>query len=221
MIALDFSRAASGSFTNVGTDGGTFDPVGTPLYAQTFPSAVGGTGVGFDDIASDAFEASSATVGDTTTDPIAVFIVFSAAANTAVQNLATKRDNSSGAGWEIRASAAGVLTMLIEDEDNESGTAVPATSPFDGTARYAGMRVDIAGDTIYGWHDASVSEASGAIAGTLVTATSANPVRIGDDQRSAFGDGGGLVRYFYMWRGASALLFTKTTADALFAELTP
>lgn len=220
--AFDYSEVASGSFANHGSASAvTCDPGGTPLYEQAFPAPVGGLAVGFDDVATDYFEMSDASLGDSTTGPIAIFVVMAASANTGTVDICDKRDAGPGPGWELRTTNNVYYNASIEDDDNDSAevTTQADGSVMDGAAHYLAYRLDPSGDTLYAWHDGSASERSSAIPGTNTTFTSARAVRIGKGLRNAFGNGGGMVRYLIIWEGAAALDLDKAAADALWAEL--
>lgn len=223
IVAVDFSEEASGSFTNHGSEGGTFAPGGSPTYEQAFPSPIGGNGVLFGTAASDYFEASSASIGDTATDDLAVFLVCSGSTNTGTDQFVSKRDAGPGPGWEIRTSSNTITAASVEDDDNDSASAISnnASGVFTGAARYVAMRLDVSGDSIYCWDDASSSEVSAAISGTNTTFTSAGAMRVGKGLRNGFGEGGGKARYLVIWKGANATAATRTLMGALFTELQP
>lgn len=220
-VAIDFSEAASGSFTNHGLDGGTFDEVGTATYAQTFPITVGGTGVLYDNVATDGFEGSTSEVGNAAAgESFAFFHVFSCPANTANRNAMDKRNLAGSAeGVHYRIRSTGVPQLIFVDDSGTSKIRNLTTSVADGNDNYVAGSCDFNADNLYANSNLD-TEVSTALAGGVDNLSSAAKLKLGlGHDLGAHGDGSGIDRYFLCWTGANAEGLRQAQWDALFVAL--
>jgi lysophospholipase L1-like esterase len=216
-VALDFSEVAFESFTNFGDEGGLFEASGLPSYKVDFSDLNNSACVAFDsDFTQDAFIADSNSLGDVTTESLAVFVVFSGDSSTATRNIVTK-GNVTSQGWEIRILNDGRIVPEVQDASSFDAHTF-AGNHYTGGVEWAGFCRDVGASTF----TASTSinnEQSEALDATATISTD-SPIEIGNGTlRRGFGDGTGLIRYLIIWKGSGAEGIRKTDFVTLFSRL--